>query len=483
MQKVKFSAPELHADGCFKNTTYQFCGDHENGWDIYRDDQLHLQLGPGYRLVKSHYCGICSTDLARTRLPFPLPQIVGHEVVGEFEGQNVVVEINASHQGRGLHDIDCPYCQENMASQCPERLTLGIDRLPGGFAPYFLAPANCLHPIPQSLSIKAATIVEPFAAALHAVLLTAPKQGDAVAVLGPRRLGMLIIAALRAYRQQHSLDFKINAIIRHKNLHSLCLAMGADEVINNQCVDNRSLEKRFDLVFDTTGKVEGFQQALKLTRKKLHLKSTHGQAVMGIEHFTDLVINEISLLPWNGKTIYFPWPGADTDNVPKNILLSSRLNKNSIAQIQESFPSFHYRVCDLAKTKDSADQQNYHTFITNDLTEIDQLFIKQKSMSTPLIRPRGTIVLMAKEQNQADNKQQPHFKFSNIILNQHMEIYSSRCGDFKPALTMLANNPQITEIIEEKFISHSYPLAQLHQAFSTAANSRESLKVLVQTQG
>ena len=48
---------------------------------LARDDAPYLELGPGYRLLRTSHCGICSTDLARHRLPFALPQVTGHEIV------------------------------------------------------------------------------------------------------------------------------------------------------------------------------------------------------------------------------------------------------------------------------------------------------------------------------------------------------------------------------------------------------------------
>ena len=64
---------------------------------------------------------------------------------------------------------------------------------------------------------SAAVLVEPFAAALHGVKTIAPRAGECVAVLGPRRLGMLVVAALAGVRTREQLDgrdFAIAAIAR-----------------------------------------------------------------------------------------------------------------------------------------------------------------------------------------------------------------------------------------------------------------------------
>ena len=232
MTHITFQAQEYQADGSFQSITYEFKGNESEGWQILREHQPFLQLGAGYTPVKSLYCGVCSTDLARQFLPYPLPQVIGHEVVGLKDEHPVVVEINASHLARAEHPEDCPFCRGGMNSQCPDRITLGINQLPGGFAPWFLAPVNAIFQKPKEISDLAASFTEPFAAALQGVEATSPKNGDSVAVLGPRRLGMLIIAALQGFRKQQDLDFEITGIVRHQQLEATCLELGADQVIN-----------------------------------------------------------------------------------------------------------------------------------------------------------------------------------------------------------------------------------------------------------
>lgn len=175
----------------------RFEGSATDGWRIHRDGVLALELGPGYCLLRTQSCGVCSTDLARQFLPFPLPQVIGHEVIamGDETGQRFVVEINASHAARGVASA-CPFCNAGLHTHCPERIVLGIHDLPGGFGPYLLAPIHACVPIPASIPDSAAVLVEPFAAALHAVATIAPRDGERIAVLGPRRLGMLVVAAL-----------------------------------------------------------------------------------------------------------------------------------------------------------------------------------------------------------------------------------------------------------------------------------------------
>ncbi len=116
---TSFRAQELHSDGSFHTTSFRIAGSRSRGFVLERQ---------GNRLA--------------------------------------AVEINASHTAIGSPAAgDCPLCAGGLPTHCPDRLVLGIDRLPGGFGPWVLAPA-----------------------------------GNIVPVLGAGRLGLLITAALGAVR-------------------------------------------------------------------------------------------------------------------------------------------------------------------------------------------------------------------------------------------------------------------------------------------
>ena len=211
---VLFDALEYTASGALEAVQLGYDGDEERGWTVTRNGSDWLQLGAGYRLMRSDACGVCSTDLARRFLPFPLPQVTGHEVIAlDYARQRYAVDINASHRARRI-ETDCPFCRSGLANHCPDRLVLGLHGLPGGFAPWFLAPVGALRCIPSSVPTESAVLIEPLAAALHAVQSIEIREGDRVAVLGPRKLGMLVVAALASHRRGTNLNFSIAALAR-----------------------------------------------------------------------------------------------------------------------------------------------------------------------------------------------------------------------------------------------------------------------------
>ena len=207
---VSFEALEHRADGGFAPVQLRLTGGSAGGWQVERNGRAHLAFGPGYALLTVRACGVCATDLARRFLPFPLPQVIGHELLAENEaGERCVVEINASCAARG--QPLCAVCAAGQERHCPERRVLGVHDLPGGFGPFVLAPIRATRAVPDGLPDETAVLVEPFAAALHAVRTVVPREGDRVVVLGPRRLGMLVIAALAAERRRTGRSFEILA--------------------------------------------------------------------------------------------------------------------------------------------------------------------------------------------------------------------------------------------------------------------------------
>ncbi|MBI5451575.1 MAG: alcohol dehydrogenase catalytic domain-containing protein [Gammaproteobacteria bacterium] len=428
MKSVTFDAPEYQQDGRFVVTRYQYSGSEQSGWQILREHQPWLMLGPGYRLLPVHYCGICATDLARHRLPFALPQITGHEIVVEADGQMAVVEINASHLALGQDGSGCPCCAQGWSSHCPQRLTLGIDRLPGGFAPYILAPQRAIHLLPAAIDPVVATAIEPLAAALRALHFTPPHEGDQIAVLGPRRLGMLLLAALSDYRQRHDLDFSITALLRRPQLASMCVAFGADQVRFVAQRDGDDAAGQYDIVFDTTGSPQGLITALQYARRIVHVKSTHGLPVSGMSKLDQLVVNELALLP--------PLDAADDPRWPLTLRGTRAVRSRSIE----------------VATLDQADH-----WLAGPL--------RCDGMA---LHPGGALIYSGQERQE----------LAAAIKQRGIALHSSRCGEFAPAIHLLARHCHLHQLLAEEWISQ-IPIGQIHDAFVRARGDNAAIKLVM----
>jgi len=480
---------EFQLDGSFKSVPYGFLRMPDGGWLVLRQDRPHLSLGEGFVAIENRFCGVCSTDLARAALPFPLPQVTGHEVVGRHEGRTVVVEINASHRACDLHWQGCAFCSKGLANHCPDRLTLGIDRLPGGFAPWLLAPRAGVFAVPPGVTPIAASLTEPLAAALQAVEATPPRSGDRVAVLGPRRLGMLLVAALVGFRRSRGLDFEICARARHDNLLQLATELGADRAIDTRTWTKQPPGPTFDIVFDTSGSADGFALALALARRVLHVKSTNGSGVMGLEQLYAMVVDELALLPLNATSLAWRWADGDgptrADGTQRHLYVSPTLPEGDLSRLPGEGCHFYrlpavdaLRRLEAARAGEQdfppgAGLPRFDGALVTSLAEAGQVMRPAVAQPWGLVRPRGAILLAEPGADRSP--------LAEAICGRGLQLHASRCGNFERALALLAENPTLAEVLEERLITHRFPLGELAQAVAVAADSRVSIKVIVDT--
>lgn len=151
-------------------------------------------------------CGICGTDLHvyhDTFKNYP-PVILGHEFTGRVvELGSEVKDINMNDHFCVLGAVavtcgKCSYCYRGEFMFCKERRGMGHG-VNGAFTSYVAVRPDQCYPIPKSISLEEAALVEPFAAAVHAVVETAKlKLGDTVLLSGPGPIGILCVKLLQA---------------------------------------------------------------------------------------------------------------------------------------------------------------------------------------------------------------------------------------------------------------------------------------------
>ncbi len=465
--KIAFKALEYTVKDTFAESSYEYLGNAVEGWTVKRNGEAYLKLGPGYRLLKSVYCGICATDLSRRFLPFPLPQITGHEVVASDPetDEKFVVEINDTCTARGApREI---FCESGLPTHCPDRMVLGIDRLPGGFGPYILAPVHAAVPI-DGLAPIIATLVEPFAAALHAVTSSPPRNLDRVAVLGTGRLGLLIVAALCLFRKSRSLDFRISALARRASKGAVAKLLGADAVIDTDKVERHSLNKRFDLVYEASGGPEGFEEALNFSKREVHLKSTHGREFYGIRHLTELVVDEIALLPFSNENLNFHW--EKDDRVNATIYIPQGADPGLSGGNYLTFQSGLQSAVELLRSDKFKNRiPRFDLCIVSGIGSIDGCIRPDPRSEISLVRPRGAILV------HGDIRGHPLGRY----LSSGGQVRTSRCGDFHNAIRILKNRTDIQTLLADHFITHRFPASELTAAFKTAKTA-EAIKVILQ---
>jgi 2-desacetyl-2-hydroxyethyl bacteriochlorophyllide A dehydrogenase len=154
--------------------------------------------------LKVAYCGICGTDMHIYRGHMDsrvnLPHVMGHEASGVVEqiGANVT-GISVGQRGvvMPLRPCgDCPACAAGLSHICHNLKFIGIET-PGAFQEFWDVPAYTFLPIPETLSLKRAALVEPLAVACHDVRRGAVQAGETAVVLGAGPIGLLIAMVAR----------------------------------------------------------------------------------------------------------------------------------------------------------------------------------------------------------------------------------------------------------------------------------------------
>ena len=476
MENLDFKALETRRDGSFGEASYRFEGDSTTGWRIIRNDLVHLEIPAGYHLLKSLRCGICSTDLSRHHLPFPLPQVIGHEVIAEDNGGRVVAsEINASHLATGSPLAEeCPFCRQGLPTHCPERLVLGIDRLPGGFSPWILVPAANIIDIPEGLDETVSVLIEPFAAALHAVRRLDLHGASRVAVLGVGRLGLLIVAALNAARDDAAGAVKIEAIDRNRDRLDQAASLGADETWSDtsDISAGPGSPPPFDIVVEATGSVEGLRIALSLASREVHIKSTTGLETFGVRHLTELVVDEVDLDRFEPGLERGSFTPPDCDGTA--IILGSAASSVAARPLDRAgiqvikFDSIDDLRRDSNRRPLACDLQA-DIVIVDSIEALDHALRPWPDLERGLVKPRGMILL-------ADTNQEREGLLSPILDNG-IRLTTSRCGDFNKAI------PAMVALQEKGFdlggiVTDNFPAQALPEAFERA-RSPESIKVTV----
>lgn len=469
--EIKFSTKEYTSEDRFQDTEYRFDGSAESGWIIERNRLHYLTLGKGYRLLKTRLCGVCSTDLDRRFLPFPLPQIIGHEVIAEDveSGEKFAVEINDTDAAKGKTPEDI-FCTAGIPTHQPDRMVLGIDRLPGGFGPYILSPVNAAVPI-GNVPEMTAVLTEPFAAALQAVIASPPAEGTEVAVLGPRRLGSLVIAALHAYRNSSGKKFKIAALARHSHLLELASELGADTLLDLRTVSQKDLERRFSIVYDTTANPEGFIAAMQCSSGEVHLKSTNGQTVSGLRKMTEAVVDELSILPFSEENLHFSWNSPMVRN--ERLYIADKTFDHPALKSFKVYRGSPSEAFEIMRSNEFGGRlPRFDLCIASSLQDIDSVIRPKSDSEESLLRPRGAVLFAGKPDGN------PLLEF----LGRGGKIRTSRCGDFHLALKLLSENPALSEKMRARMITHEFSSGEIEKAFAQAKDS-SSVKVIVRQNG
>jgi threonine dehydrogenase-like Zn-dependent dehydrogenase len=203
--------------------------------------------GPDWVYLRPRLSGICGSDLGTidgtaSRYFEPIvsfPFVPGHEVVADREGTDgqdrVVIEPVLGCVTRNISPA-CAACAAGHLGNC-ERIAFGelepglqtgyCCDTGGGWSTLMVAHPSQIHAIPDHMSDEAAVMVEPTACAVHGALAAGVHAGDTVVVIGSGTLGLLTVAALRAFTSAET----IVATAKYPVQRELAQALGASQIV------------------------------------------------------------------------------------------------------------------------------------------------------------------------------------------------------------------------------------------------------------
>lgn len=155
-------------------------------------------------LISMRACGICGTDLEKLAGNYS-STILGHEAVGVVESVGKEVhDVSPGDRVFPHHHVpcyECHFCLNGSETMCPHFSRSNIR--PGGLSEFFILPEwNITHGglfhLPDSLSFRRGTLIEPLACVLRGQNMLGLKESSTVAVVGVGPVGMLQVYALRS---------------------------------------------------------------------------------------------------------------------------------------------------------------------------------------------------------------------------------------------------------------------------------------------
>jgi 2-desacetyl-2-hydroxyethyl bacteriochlorophyllide A dehydrogenase len=173
----------------------------ETGVDVVEVDE---PSGPG-ELVAIRSASICGSDYMYLQAGSRF--VMGHELAGVTEAGDPVAVENVFGCGT------CELCRSGRYNLCPSMAEKALGfTIDGGMSERFRVPADRLVPLPPGLDVSDASLVEPASVSWHGVRLGGVDAGHRVAVVGGGAVGLLAVAAARAFG---ATDVGLEA--RHRN--------------------------------------------------------------------------------------------------------------------------------------------------------------------------------------------------------------------------------------------------------------------------
>jgi threonine 3-dehydrogenase len=267
-------------------------------------------------LIRVLRTGICGTDLhiydwdGWAQANVPVPQIIGHEFVGEVvEAGSDVHDLYRGDLVSGEGHLVCGRCRNCMAGrrvQCARTKGIGVN-YPGAFAEFIALPATNVWRHPRDIDLDVAAIFDPFGNAVHTAL-TFPILGEDVLITGAGPIGLMaaIVARHAGARYVVISDVSPYRLDLARRI-GVTMAVDAARMTLPEAMSELAMREGFDVGFEMSGKPAALRDMLA--------SMTHGGkvAMLGLptEEFgidwAHLVTNMTTIKGIYGRQMFETW--------------------------------------------------------------------------------------------------------------------------------------------------------------------------------
>ncbi len=239
---------------------------------LWMEDVPPPALGDNDVRIRPKVTAICGTDIniykwaAWAQKNVPIPQVVGHEFMGEIiEVGKQVKGLQVGQRVSGEGHIVCGLCRNCRSGKehlCGKTRGIGY-HLPGVFAEEFVLPASNVFVLPEEIPNDVAAIMDPLGNAVHTAL-SFDMLGEDVLITGAGPIGLMATAIAKQAGAR-------NIVVTDINPYRLDLAkkMGATRTVDVRTQQIESLfpelnmEEGFDVGLEMSGSPEGFRSMLR----------------------------------------------------------------------------------------------------------------------------------------------------------------------------------------------------------------------------
>lgn len=252
--------------------------------------------------IKIAYSGICGTDLHAFKGSYAStkpPVVLGHEFSGivtavgpdvkTFKvGDRVTSETTFATCGT------CPMCKEKNYNLCSNRQGIGT-QINGSMAEYLVSREESVHKIPDNVSMLSASLTEPLACGVHAVIEKGKVQkGDVCVVFGAGAIGQMVAQVAKS----QGATVIVAGLSNDKERFEIALYAGADRCVDQQTEDLSAIVMEMtngigaDKCFECSGAVPAANTALEIVRRKGYVIQMGVFSKPKELIFTDLILHK-----------------------------------------------------------------------------------------------------------------------------------------------------------------------------------------------